>query len=103
LHGADPGDGARRRRGEKVGLVVRLKRTVAEREAPDVDLNAEVSEGVEGAGLMEEGQTYIRKPPKTFSQACRPPSGGGGITDSVVLVERASKVFSECWTPFSSS
>lgn len=93
LHGADPGDGAWSRRREKVGFVVRLECAVAEREAPDVDLDVDVSE--EGCGVeeMAEGQTYIRKPPKTLSQACKPPSGGGGITDSVVLVERASKVF----------
>jgi hypothetical protein len=80
-----------------------LKGAVAEREAPDVNLDVDVSEGGWGVGEVEEGQTYIKKPPKTLSQACRPPSGGGGITDSVVLVERASKVFSECWMPFSSS
>jgi hypothetical protein len=33
---------------------------------------------------------YIMKPPKTLSQAWRPPSGGGGIADSVVRVEWAS-------------
>lgn len=45
------------------------------------------------------------KPPKTFNHACRPPSGGGGITDSVVLTDRVSKGFSACVAsmPFSVS
>lgn len=44
---------------------------------------------------------YIMKPPKTFSQACKPPSGGGGIADSVVMVERASSCASLSRTPSS--
>lgn len=33
---------------------------------------------------------YIMNPPNTFSQAWSPPSGGGGMADSVVIVDRAS-------------